>query len=71
MGEKACGIIAAVGDLKLLLQVLSSIDDREYRHRCNAPEGREASFGGERVVTGDEVNGRVIGVGDNSAGGTS
>jgi hypothetical protein len=71
MGEKVRGIIAAVGNLRLLLQVLSSIDNREYRHKCNAPEGGETSFKGEGPVTGDEVDGRVIGVGDNSAGGTS
>lgn len=65
MDEKACGII---DEFRLLLQVLS-IDDRAYRHRCNAPEGREAAFGGERAVTSDEVNGRVIGVRDNAAGG--
>ena len=69
MGEKACGIIAAVEEIRLFIQE-SSIDDREYRHRCNAPEGREAAFGGERTVAGDEIDGRVIGVSDNPAGGS-
>jgi hypothetical protein len=43
MVEKACCIIVAVDEFRLLIQV-SSLDDREYRHRCNAPESREASF---------------------------
>ena len=43
MVEKACGIIVAVDEFRLLIQV-SSLDDREYRHRCNAAESREASF---------------------------
>ena len=70
MDGKACGIMAAVDGFRLLIQE-TSIDDREYRHRCNAPESREAAFRGERTVTGDEVNGRVIGVSDNAAGRTS
>ncbi len=70
MGEKTCGIIAAVDGFRLLIQE-TSIDDREYRHRCDTQEGREAAFRGERAVTGDEVNGRVVGVSDNSTDGTS
>ena len=69
MGEKACGIMVAVDDFRLLIQE-SSIDNRDYRHRCNAPEGREAAFRGERAVAGDKINGRVIGVSDNPAGGS-
>lgn len=70
MGGKACGIMVAVEDFRPLIQA-TSIDDREYRHRRDAAEGREAAFGGERAVAGDEVNGGVVGVGGNSAGGSS
>lgn len=46
MGEKACGIIAAGDDFRLLIPV-PSIDDREYRYRCNAAESRKAAFRGK------------------------
>lgn len=42
-GEKTCGIIDAVDNFRLIIQV-SSIDDREYRRRRNTPESREATF---------------------------
>lgn len=67
MGAKACGIIGAVNNFRLLIQV-TAIDDREYRHRRNTPEGREAAFSGEKNVAGSEVNDRVVGVSDNAAG---
>ena len=58
-GEKTCGIIDAVDNFRLIIQV-SSIDDREYRRRRNAPKSREAAFRRERAVTGGEVNDRVV-----------
>ncbi len=70
MGEKACGIIAAGDDFRLLIPV-PSIDDREYRYRCNAAESRKAAFRGKRSVTCHKVNDRVVGVSDNAAGRTS
>jgi hypothetical protein len=41
--EKACDIIAAVNKW-VAHHTGGFIDDRQYRHRGNAPKSREASF---------------------------
>lgn len=65
--EKACDIIAAVNKW-VAHHTGGFIDDRQYRHRGNAPESREASFRRERAIASHEVHGRATGIADHAAG---